>query len=137
MSIDLTALNLRSADSLTSTAPEGRKDLGQDEFMQLLLAQLNNQDPLNPLDNEAFVAQLAQFSTVSGITEISSGIKSLNTLFSANSAAAQAQWVGRTVSTDTIPAATVTAVQTAETGPAILMLDTGAMIAADTVKTIS
>jgi flagellar basal-body rod modification protein FlgD len=42
----------------------GSKDLGQDAFLKLLVAQLQNQDPLNPQENYEFVAQLAQFSSL-------------------------------------------------------------------------
>ena len=45
----------------------GQDDLGRDAFLTLLTTQLTNQNPLEPMDNEAFVAQLAQFSTVEGI----------------------------------------------------------------------
>ena len=40
---------------------------GRDAFLQLFTAQLKNQNPLDPMENEAFVAQLAQFSSVEGI----------------------------------------------------------------------
>lgn len=50
-------------------------DLGRDQFITLLVAQLQNQDPLEPVTNEDFVAQLAQFSTLEGI-------ENLNTSFS-------------------------------------------------------
>lgn len=42
----------------------GNKELGQEAFLKLLVAQLQNQDPLNPQDNHEFVAQLAQFSSL-------------------------------------------------------------------------
>jgi flagellar basal-body rod modification protein FlgD len=42
----------------------GNKELGQEAFLKLLVAQLQNQDPLNPQENHEFVAQLAQFSTL-------------------------------------------------------------------------
>ena len=45
----------------------GEDDLGRDAFLTLLTTQLTNQSPLDPMDNEAFVAQLAQFSSVEGI----------------------------------------------------------------------
>ncbi len=50
--------------SASSDAVQGSNKLGKDEFLKLLVAQLANQDPTSPTDNQAFIAQLAQFSTV-------------------------------------------------------------------------
>jgi flagellar basal-body rod modification protein FlgD len=52
-------------------------DLGQNDFLTLMLAQLQAQDPLNPMDNGEFVAQLAQFSTVSGIEKVNGTLEGL------------------------------------------------------------
>jgi flagellar basal-body rod modification protein FlgD len=51
--------------------------LGKDAFLKLLVVQLQNQDPLNPLDDKEFIAQLAQFSSLEQMTNISEGISSL------------------------------------------------------------
>ena len=51
-----------------------RKTLDQSDFLALMSAQLKNQDPTKPVDNTEYVAQMAQFSTVNGISE---GNKSL------------------------------------------------------------
>ena len=51
--------------------------LGQADFLKLMTTQLQNQDPFAPMENADFIAQMAQFSTVTGITEISESIKSL------------------------------------------------------------
>ncbi|MCP4548753.1 MAG: hypothetical protein GY835_20025 [bacterium] len=48
-------------------------DMGKEEFMQLLIAQLQNQDPLEPVTNEDFVAQLATFSNLEQLTDINAG----------------------------------------------------------------
>src|SRR5688572_32787216 len=52
-----------SSGALTE-AMGGNKAMGQEAFLKLLVAQLQNQDPLNPQENHEFVAQLAQFSTL-------------------------------------------------------------------------
>lgn len=62
----------RAADAEAST-----NELGQDAFLRLMIAQLNNQDPLNPQENGDFIAQLAQFSSVEGITNINNSINAL------------------------------------------------------------
>jgi flagellar basal-body rod modification protein FlgD len=46
--------------------------LGQEQFLQLFVAQLQNQDPLEPVGQQDFLAQLAQFSTVAGIEQLNS-----------------------------------------------------------------
>lgn len=48
----------------------GGQALGQDAFLKLLITQLTNQDPLQPQDDQQFLAQLAQFSTVEGINNL-------------------------------------------------------------------
>lgn len=45
-------------------APENKKIMDKDDFLRLLVAKLSNQDPMNPIDDEDFIAQLAQFSTL-------------------------------------------------------------------------
>lgn len=60
-----------SAERATSS------DLGQQDFLKLMTAQLQNQDPFSPMENGEFIAQMAQFSTVSGIEELNSGIAGL------------------------------------------------------------
>ncbi len=53
-----------AANRPSTTDRIGNKELGKDEFLKLMLAQLANQDPTQPQDSQAFVAQLAQFSSV-------------------------------------------------------------------------
>jgi flagellar basal-body rod modification protein FlgD len=54
---------------IVSESPETA--LGQDAFLQLLLAQLQNQDPLSPMEDKDFIAQLAQFNSLNQLTEMS------------------------------------------------------------------
>ncbi len=51
--------------------------LDKDAFLQLLVTQLQNQDPLNPMDDKEFIAQLAQFSSLEQMSNVSDGIESL------------------------------------------------------------
>jgi len=52
--------------------------LGKDDFLQLLVTKLQHQDPLKPMDDEDFIAQLAQFSTLEQMNNISEGIATSN-----------------------------------------------------------
>ena len=54
--------NYNSSSASTSNA--GKTIMGKDDFMNLMIAQLKNQDPLNPMDNSQFSSQLAQFSSL-------------------------------------------------------------------------
>jgi flagellar basal-body rod modification protein FlgD len=60
---------------------QGRQRLGpaaaQDRFLKLLVAQLNNQDPMNPLDNAQMTSQIAQINTVTGIQQLNDTVKGL------------------------------------------------------------
>ena len=71
------------------TTEENNETLGRDAFMQLLVNQLKNQDPLQPTQNEDFVAQLAQFSQLEGIDEINDNIVGLAVLQQGNAQLAQ------------------------------------------------
>lgn len=76
MAVDaITSSQAQAAASLGA----GKKDqLGQDAFMQLMLAQLKNQDPTKPMDPSEFLGQLAQFGTVSGIQDMQGSISTLS-----------------------------------------------------------
>lgn len=61
-----------AATAGASTSALSGTNLGQQDFLKLMLAQLQNQDPLQPMENGEFLAQLAQFSTVGGIEQVNS-----------------------------------------------------------------
>ena len=55
-----------------------KSTLGQEDFLKLMTTQLQNQDPFAPVDNADFIAQMAQFSTVTGITQMGETMKSVS-----------------------------------------------------------
>lgn len=63
--------------SATSAVSGSQQTLGQDQFMKLMLAQFNAQNPLEPMANTEFLGQLAQFSVVAGVQQLDDSFQSL------------------------------------------------------------
>ena len=82
--------------STTSTTPH-KTQLDQSDFLKLMTAQLSNQDPFQPQSNDQMIAQMAQFSTVSGITQLNSTLTGISTQISENRIATAANFIGKTV----------------------------------------
>lgn len=61
----------------TNSAAAPPDELSKDAFLQLLIAQIRHQDPLNPTDGAEFLAQLAQFSTLEQLMSIREGVETL------------------------------------------------------------
>ncbi|WP_062307953.1 flagellar hook capping FlgD N-terminal domain-containing protein [Alicyclobacillus sendaiensis] len=59
-----------TSGSSSPTSPSGWNSLNENDFLQLLVTQLQNQDPLNPVDNTQMLAQLAQFSALEEMTQV-------------------------------------------------------------------
>lgn len=76
-----TATNAATAATSASTATT-TDTATQDRFMKLLVAQLKNQDPMNPMDNAQMTSQMAQINTVTGIQQVNDTLKSMATQFS-------------------------------------------------------
>src|SRR6195952_5729530 len=66
-----------SASSIASASDAG----SQDRFLKLLVTQLQNQDPLNPMDNAQLTSQIAQINTVSGIATLNTSVQGLSSQF--------------------------------------------------------
>jgi flagellar basal-body rod modification protein FlgD len=66
----------------------GGQKLDKDDFLKLLLTQLSHQDPVNPMENTEFIAQMAQFSSLEQMSNISQGFNRLASLFNSNEAVA-------------------------------------------------
>ena len=89
-----TALNSPSA----ATPPRTQNEVAsEDRFLKLLVAQMSNQDPLNPLDNAQVTSQMAQISTVSGLDKLNKTVEGLNRQFVQMQALQGASLVGRDV----------------------------------------
>ena len=88
-----TATRPPAADASVSDATQEAAD----RFLTLLVTQLRNQDPLNPLDNAQVTTQLAQISTVSGINKLNDTVAALATSFTAAQYLQAAGLVGRDV----------------------------------------
>ena len=79
-------------------APREVKDqLGQEDFLKLMTVQLQNQDPFAPVDNADFIAQMAQFSTVTGITQMGETMKDVSNQLSELRIASATQLMGHSV----------------------------------------
>lgn len=70
----ITATSTVGTIPTTQTTTTNKNTLGKDQFLTLLVAQLRNQDPLNPLQAYEFAAQLAQFSSVEQLTQLNDGM---------------------------------------------------------------
>lgn len=78
-------------------AESSRTDLGQEDFLTLMITQFRNQDPFEPMDNGEFLGQLAQFSTVSGISSLNEGFAGMSASLQNEQALQAANLVGHRV----------------------------------------
>ncbi len=94
MSIDVNALKSLGLTETSAPAPK-RNELGQDDFLKLMVTQLTSQNPLKPQDGTEFVNQLAQFSTVTGIQQLQSSFADFAAAAKDGQALMAANLVGR------------------------------------------
>ncbi|MEZ5565146.1 MAG: flagellar hook assembly protein FlgD [Gammaproteobacteria bacterium] len=93
-------LDLASLQLAGSTTRKASKELGQEDFLALMIQQMRNQDPLKPMENGEFIGQMAQFSTVTGIADMTKSVAGLTKAFNSGQALQAASMVGRTVLTE-------------------------------------
>ncbi|MDQ1363452.1 MAG: flagellar basal-body rod modification protein FlgD [Pseudomonadota bacterium] len=90
-------IGLTTSQSVANQAVEDNQSLGQDEFLELMTTQLRNQDPMEPMDNGEFLAQIAQFGTVDGINQLLTTAQTLSANLQSSQALQASSLIGREV----------------------------------------
>ncbi len=91
------ASDVLSKYRLDQEQTSNNKELGKNEFMELMIAQLKNQNPLEPRDNGEFISQLAQFSSLEEMQSLSGSVDDVVSQFRSTQALQASAMVGRTV----------------------------------------
>lgn len=86
-----------AAVTSNQTSGKGSTTEAQDRFLKLLVAQLNNQDPMNPMDNAQMTSQMAQINTVAGISQLNETMKSMSSQLLSTQILQSASMVGHNV----------------------------------------
>ncbi|WP_366922991.1 hypothetical protein MFMK1_003476 [Metallumcola ferriviriculae] len=80
MEVRNTVTDASNTNSQSSSANKQDNNMGKDEFLQLLVAQLKAQDPMEPMKDKEFIAQMAQFSSLEQMKNIGQGFEQLNSV---------------------------------------------------------
>lgn len=96
---------IQGATGSSTESATASNTLGKDEFLRLLVAQLKNQDPLNPMDNSAFVAQTAQFSSLEQLQNMNKTLSQLAATSGNGGVAGASALLGKTVAVNGSPLA--------------------------------
>lgn len=73
--MDINNINANTTAAFNQKPDQNKNELGQQQFLQLLVAQMRHQDPINPLDGAEFASQLAQFNSVEQLINVNNGLK--------------------------------------------------------------
>lgn len=92
---------LNPNNSVEASRSRDVSDMGSEDFLALMIAQMKNQDPTKPMDQMAFLSQLAQFGTLSGVQELNGSFGQLSTNLTGTQAIQASSLVGRSVAMDT------------------------------------
>ena len=95
--IDTSALDAGAATTSTKGNSTTDPNAAQDRFLKLLVAQLNNQDPMNPMDNAQMTSQMAQINTVTGIQQLNLSMQGMTEQFAAMQTLQGTMMIGRSV----------------------------------------
>ncbi|WP_298668526.1 flagellar hook capping FlgD N-terminal domain-containing protein [uncultured Sphingomonas sp.] len=90
-------INRTTGAAATGKTTGGATTLGQNDFLKLMTAQMQNQDPFAPVDNTQMVAQMAQFSSLAGISDMSTTLKAISDKLGATTTADAVSYIGKTV----------------------------------------
>ena len=82
ITVDGVTYNAEVYAATQKTEPKKNDELGKDAFLQLLVAQLKNQDPLDPQDNSSYIAELAQFSSLEQMTNVVTNLEDMSKIVS-------------------------------------------------------
>lgn len=82
----------------TSQRKTGSDTLGKDDFLKILMTQLQNQDPLNPMQDKDFIAQMATFTSLEQMTNMNKSITSLVSAQEQAQLISYSQFIGKEVS---------------------------------------
>jgi len=94
---DLNISRLQSLGIATQPSRQETSELGQDDFLRIMLAQLENQDPTSPLEGNEFLSQITQFSIADGISGLNDSFSDLANSLTSNQALQASALVGRSV----------------------------------------
>ncbi|MBA3581971.1 MAG: flagellar hook assembly protein FlgD [Gammaproteobacteria bacterium] len=94
----LSNLGIKQQESIGETKTRKADDLGVNDYLQLMIAQMRNQDPFEPMQNGEFIAQLAQFGTVSGVEKLQQSFEGLSKSIDSDQRLQAAGLIGRQVS---------------------------------------
>lgn len=99
MTVSSATSGIQSDSTNTTGTSSVTKAIGQtqDQFLKLLMTQMQNQDPMNPLDNAQVTSQIAQISTVTGIQQLNDTVKALTTAMSSMQTMQTASLIGKSV----------------------------------------
>ena len=86
-----------AATNLAGLTGASEADQAEDKFLTLLVTQLRNQDPLNPMDNAQMTSQMAQIRTVSGLEKLNSTLSAMAASFNAGQSLQASSMIGREV----------------------------------------
>lgn len=96
----LSQLGIKRATQTVKSTSKDASEMTSGDFIKLMTAQMKNQDPFEPMDNSQMVAQMAQFSSLSNQTEMSSTLKAIATKLGASTTSDALSYVGKTVLTE-------------------------------------